>query len=94
VARITRIDRGDESLPPGIASALLYKLRSRYERHLSNAIIPRLKVTSPVAAPRLDVTLAVKLTELPYVDGFWEDVTVVEVVNCRPTAIRCPAFWA
>jgi hypothetical protein len=40
-------------------------------------VLPFLNVTVPVAAD--GVTVAVKVTEEPYVDGFEEEATVVEV---------------
>ena len=41
---------------------------------------PFLKVTIPVGVPAVDVTVAVKVTDLPNVDGFNEDATEVEVI--------------
>jgi len=41
-----------------------------------SVVLPSLKVTVPVAAE--GVTVAVNVTELPYVDGFDEDETVTE----------------
>ena len=39
-----------------------------------------LKVTVPVGVPPLDVTVAVKVTDWPDVDGFLDEATEVEVV--------------
>jgi len=41
---------------------------------------PSLKVTVPVGVPPLEVTVAVNVTEAPYVDGFREEATAVELV--------------
>ena len=41
-----------------------------------NVVLPSLNVTVPVAAN--GVTVAVKVTELPYVEGFDEEVSVTE----------------
>ena len=38
---------------------------------------PSLKVTVPVGVPPVPVTVAVKLTDCPYTDGFDEEVSVV-----------------
>jgi hypothetical protein len=42
-------------------------------------VLPFLNVTVPVAAD--GVTVAVKVTEEPYVDGFAEEASVTEVVT-------------
>lgn len=51
-------------------------------------VLPFLNVTVPVAAD--GVTVAVKVTEEPYVDGFADDarVVVVEVFATAPTVIK------
>ena len=57
-------------------------------------VVPSLKVTVPVAV--LGVTVAVKVTESPKFDGFWEEATVVEVVALFtvkvPSLVAVPAL--
>ena len=43
-------------------------------------LAPSLKVTVPVGVPPEEVTVAVKVTATPYVDGFREEATAVVVV--------------
>jgi hypothetical protein len=44
-----------------------------------SVVDPSSKVTVPEGVPALDVTVAVKVTEAPKVDGFREEVSEVEV---------------
>ncbi len=50
-------------------------------------VAPSLNVTVPVAVD--GVTVALKVTELPYVDGFADDDTTLVAVDDRPT-LRLP----
>jgi len=43
-------------------------------------VAPAVKVTVPVGVTVEDTTVAVNITELPWVDGFAEEATVVVVV--------------
>jgi len=43
---------------------------------------PSLKVTVPMGVPPPDVTVAVKVTAAPSVDGFREEANAVELVAC------------
>lgn len=45
-----------------------------------NVVEPFLKVTVPVGVPPLEVTVAVKVTDLPEVDGLREEVSEVELL--------------
>ena len=45
---------------------------------LPNSIAPSLKSTEPVGVPLPPVTVAVKVTELPYTDGLADEVTMVD----------------
>ena len=47
-----------------------------------------LNVTVPVGVPPLDVTVAVKLTDWPNVDGFTEETRAVEVEACFTVCVR------
>jgi hypothetical protein len=47
-----------------------------------SVIVPFLKVTLPVGVPPTEVTVAVKVTAAPNVEGFKDDVSAVEVVAC------------
>ena len=44
---------------------------------LPSVLAPDFKMTVPVGAPPLDVTVAVKITEAPNVLGLIEDVTAI-----------------
>ena len=44
-----------------------------------SVVVPSLKVTVPVGVPPVEVTVAVKVTAAPKVDGFSEDFRVVFV---------------
>ena len=46
---------------------------------VAKVVAPSLKVTEPVGVPPEDVTVAVNVTVWPWVDGFKEEVTAVEV---------------
>jgi len=46
-----------------------------------NTLGPSLKVTFPVGCPPLELTLAVKVTDWPNVDGLSDEVKVVVVEN-------------
>ena len=47
-----------------------------------SVVVPSLNVTVPVGVPAVeDFTVAVKVTELPKVEGFNEEVTEVEVAT-------------
>jgi len=43
---------------------------------------PFLKVAVPVGVPPVDVTMAVKVTACPDVDGFRDEPSAVELVAC------------
>ena len=43
-------------------------------------VVLSMKLTAPVGVPPLPVTVAVKVTGLPYADGLEDDVTPVVVV--------------
>lgn len=45
-----------------------------------NVVEPFLKVTVPVGVPPLEVTVAVKVTDWPEVDGLREEVSEVELL--------------
>ena len=45
-----------------------------------NLVVPSMKVTVPVAVPAVAVTLAVKVTRCPLMEGFSDEVSVVVVV--------------
>src|SRR5579872_153561 len=47
----------------------------------ASTLLPWVKVTVPTGAPELEVTLAVKLTDCPKVDGLGVEVTVVVVAK-------------
>jgi len=46
-----------------------------------NAVTPSLKITFPVGTPPLEITVAVKVTDWPSVDGLNDEVKVVVVEN-------------
>lgn len=46
------------------------------------AVVPSLKVTVPVAVPPLPVTVAVKVTDCPDVDGLVPETSAVVLVSC------------
>jgi hypothetical protein len=52
-----------------------------------SVVEPFLKVTVPVGVPPLEVTVAVKVTDWPEVDGFREEVTEVEEVACLTVCV-------
>jgi len=57
-------------------------------------VLPSRKVTVPVGVPVVPVTVAVKVTESPKVDGFFDDDTAVFDVNAlsarRTTSLPSP----
>ena len=50
---------------------------------------PSLNVTAPVGMPPVLVTVALKVTELPYADGLADDIGTLVVVDDKPT-LRVP----
>src|SRR5438105_14264282 len=44
-----------------------------------SVLAPSLNVTVPVGVPIFPVTVAVKVSDWPNTEGFWEELTVVEV---------------
>ena len=58
---------------PALKAALL---------HPEMALPPSLNVTVPVGAPVAEVTLAVKVTLCPRLDGLAEDMTVIAEATC------------
>lgn len=61
---------------PPLKVEVLYVALELLRFAVPRVVLPFLKVTVPVAPV---VTVAVKVTELPYVDGFREEVRVVEL---------------
>ena len=53
-----------------------------------NVVEPALKVTVPVGVPPDEVTVAVKVTDWPKVDGFTDDVSDVEVLAAFTVWVR------
>jgi hypothetical protein len=57
-------------------------------------VVPSLNVTVPVGMPPALVTVALKVTELPYADGLADDVGVFVVVAAWFTTCERAADWA
>ena len=56
-----------------------------------SAVTPSLKVTVPPGVPvAVVLTVAVKVTDCPKLDGFNDDVTVVEVASLFTTWLNAP----
>ena len=49
---------------------------------LPSVVFPAVKVTGPVGVVVGEVMVAVKVTDWPWVDGFWDDVRVAVLVAC------------
>ena len=47
-----------------------------------SVVAPPLKVTVPVGVPPVEVTVAVKVTAAPNVDGFRDEASAVALVAC------------
>ncbi len=54
--------------------------RPELSRTDPNLVAPSMKVTVPVGVPAVAVTVAVKVTRCPLVEGFSEETSVVVVV--------------
>lgn len=61
---------------PAASADVLYVVFPPLSVPVPRVVVPSLNVTVPVAAE--GVTVAVRVTEFPYVDGFDEDATVTE----------------
>ena len=51
-------------------------------------VVPSLKLTVPTGTPRVDETVAVKVTALPLVDGFRVETTVVAVAALSTVCVK------
>jgi len=60
----------------------------------ASVVAPSLKVTAPVGVPLVDVTVAVKVTDCPNVDGLGAEVTAVDVAPCTICAAAVPLLPA
>jgi hypothetical protein len=60
---------------------------------VASVVVPSLKVTEPVGVPTpgaTAVTLAVKVTDCPKLDGFGEDVTLLRVSALLTVRLSVP----
>ena len=74
-----------EWLPPVNAEVAYVAVPPLFSVPVPSVVVPSMKVTVPPGVPALEVTVAVKVTEAPKVDGFSEEATEVEVGESAPT---------
>ena len=53
-----------------------------------SVVVPSLKVTVPVGVPPVEVTVAVKVTAAPKVDGFRDEASEVELLACFTVCVN------
>jgi hypothetical protein len=68
-----------EWLPPVNAEVAYVAVPPLFSVPVPSVVVPSMKVTVPPGVPALEVTVAVKVTEAPKVDGFSEEARDVVV---------------